>query len=416
MPLVAIDLGSSGVRAMAAKALGDDMFRVLGVEESSKYNCIDRGVITNTSNAGYMIGHVLRLLANRIGVDNLPTAFVTVGGRSMSIVQVSSRRDQGRKRPVHQALLEDMELECKTKIEAKYKEIVVLGLVPAFYSLDGVEQDARPTEDQRAEQVEACYIAFYGRRELETHLHKSFDQAGRSIEHCFVRPEALVSAFVCSDGVEDLQSGCAVIDFGAQTTSLSVFKCTSYLCNKVAALGSAHITRAIAQQGVPVTTAEQLKCQYGFASPGLVEKNLRLSIPNPQTGDVVFTSASLAAIIEGKLQEMLDPLLAELNTFEGRIKTLYITGGGSLLNGLVEYIQARTSIPVLYGSHCNLLDQNTDHEYYKPRYSSLVGTILLGQEYRMAHKDSPVKQPSLIDRIQEQTIILFTDESSIKNA
>ena len=37
LPLVAIDLGSDSVRAMAAERVGDDLFRVLGVEQSQKF-------------------------------------------------------------------------------------------------------------------------------------------------------------------------------------------------------------------------------------------------------------------------------------------------------------------------------------------------------------------------------------------
>ena len=46
LPLVAIDLGSDSVRAMAAERVGDDLFRVLGVEQSQRYKCIEQGVIT----------------------------------------------------------------------------------------------------------------------------------------------------------------------------------------------------------------------------------------------------------------------------------------------------------------------------------------------------------------------------------
>ena len=109
LPLVAIDLGSSGVRAMAAERLGADMLHILGVEESTKFPSVDRGVVTQSSNAGFMIGEVLRLLANRLNVPDLPTAFVLTGGRSMQIVQVFSKRDQIHKREVSQSLLEAME-------------------------------------------------------------------------------------------------------------------------------------------------------------------------------------------------------------------------------------------------------------------------------------------------------------------
>ena len=115
LPLVAIDLGSSGIRAMAASRIGADMLHILAVEQSTKFPCIDRGVVFQTSNAGFMIGEVLRLMANRLNLPDLPTAFVLLGGKSMQIAQVFSKRDQVHKREVSQRLLEEMEAECKNK-------------------------------------------------------------------------------------------------------------------------------------------------------------------------------------------------------------------------------------------------------------------------------------------------------------
>ncbi len=415
LPLVAIDMGSDGVRAMAAKKVGDDLFHILGAEQSHKYPSIEKGVVTQTSNAGYMISEVLRLLANRIKIDNLPTAFVTVGGKSMHIVHVLSKRDQIHAHPVSVQLLQSMEGECKRKLETKHPGLVVLGLVPAYFVLDGVEQEQVPTNDQPAVMVEAHYIAFYARKEVELQLQKSFDQAGRSIEQSFVRPEALLSAFALTDGEQILQDGCAVLDFGAQTTTLTIFKRTTYLFNQVVPLGGYNITRAIAQQGVSDATAEQLKCRYGFAAPSLVEKNLKLSIGNDVTGKVVFTSASLAGIIEQKLEEILAPLLPELTKYENRIETLYVTGGGSMLNGLVEYLQQRTVLRVMYGAHAGVLDTTTDPDFCQPVYSSLVGTLILGDGYRSDHKGAPIRKPSLVDRIKEITVDLFSDQENIYN-
>ena len=219
LPLVAIDLGSSSVRAMAASRIDHDMFHILGVEQSNKFPAVEKGVVTQSSNAGFMIGEVLRLLANRLNVQDLPTAFVLQGGRSMQIVQVFSKRDQIHKREVSQSLLEAMEEECKSKIEQRNPKVAVLGLIPAYYKLDGVEQEERPEPEQRATLVEAHYIAFVGYKELASQMQKSFAQAGKSSEKTFVRPEALLSVFAVEDGFSVLQDGCAVLDLGAQTTT-----------------------------------------------------------------------------------------------------------------------------------------------------------------------------------------------------
>jgi cell division protein FtsA len=414
LPLVAIDLGSDSVRAMAARRLAPDLFQILGVEERPQKLgnvCVEQGIITQSSNAGYVIAEVLKLLANRIGVDELPTAFICIGGQSMQIVAVHSRRDQARRKEISQELLDGMERECKEKIESRNPEVAVLGLVPSFFKLDGVEQDDMPGPEQRAALVEAHYIAFYGRKAIDTQLQKSFSQAGRSIEHAFVRPECLLSTFATCDGNHVLMSGCAVLDLGAQTTSLTVYKGGQYLLNKVVPKGGYHITRMLEQQGMSFATAEVLKRKYGCAAPQFVEKNVRLRIPaSPEIGgDIVIASNELAEAIEIKLQEIIAPLMEELKKVESRITTLYITGGGSMLAGMAEYIQSQTPVKVQYGAHNLLLHRDTDEKYLSPQYTSLVGTILLGQDYRDTHKNQPVQRPNFFERVKESTLDMFIE-------
>ena len=415
LPLVAIDLGSDSVRALAARRIAPDLFQILGVEERPQKIgnvCVEQGIITQSSSAGYVIAEVLKLLANRIGEAELPTAFISVGGQSMQIVAVHSRRDQVRKKEISQALLDEMEQECKQKIELRNPEVAVLGLVPSFFTLDGVEQDEMPGPEQRAALVEAHYIAFYGRKAIDQQLQKSFSQAARSIEHAFVRPECLLSTFATCDGNHVLMNGCAVLDFGAQTTSLTVYKGGQYLVNKVVPKGGYHITRMIEQRGLTFATAEALKKQYGCAAPDLVEKNVRLRVQAaPEIGgDIIISATELAETIELKLQEILTPLFAELQKIETRISTLYITGGASMLQGMAEYIQRHTSATVQYGAHNLLLHRDTEEKYLTPTYTALVGTILLGQDYRDSHKNQLVQKPGFFDRVKESTLDMFIDQ------
>ncbi len=413
---MALDLGSDSVRAMAARRIAPDLFQIIGVEERPQKMgnvCVEQGVITQSSNAGYVIAEVLKLLANRIGVDELPTAFLSIGGQSMQIVAVHSKRDQARRKEISQALLDEMELECKQKIELRNPEVAVLGLVPSYFKLDGVEQDETPSPGQRAALVEAHYIAFYGLKAIDTQLQKSFSQAGRSIEHAFVRPECLLSAFATCDGNHVLQDGCAVLDLGAQTTSLTVYKGGQYLINKVVPKGGYHVTRMLEQQGMSFNTAEVLKKQYGCASPAFVEKNVRLRIPAaPEIGgDMIITAQELAEAIELKLHEILAPLMEELKKVESRIKTLYITGGGSMMAGMADYIQTLTPVNVQYGAHNLLLHRDTEDKYLSPQYTSLVGTLLLGQDYRDNHKDQLVQKPGFFEKMKESTLDMFIDQN-----
>ncbi len=101
----------------------------------------------------------------------------------------------------------------------------------------------------------------------------------------------------------------------------------------------------------------------------------------------------------------------ELQKVESRINTLYITGGGSMLQGIAEYIQSKTSVRVQYGAHNLLLHNKTDEKYLSPEYTSLVGTILLGQDFRDNHKNQLVRKPGFFDRMKESTLDMFIDQN-----
>lgn len=412
VPLVAIDLGSHSIRAMAAELTENNMLRILGVESSSKFPCVERGIVCNTSNSGYTISEILKFLSNRIHVESLPSAFVCVGGRTMQVVPVCSKRDQVRKREVTQQLLDEMEKECKQKVEAHNSDVAVLDLVPYYYKLDGVEQDEQPTIEQRAAQIEAHFMAFVGKKDLEQKVIDSFNRSGKRMEHAYVRPDALLNVLTTE---EDTTKGCAILDMGAQTTTLTVYKGNQYLYNKVIAQGGYDITRDIEQLGISLAYAESLKCKYGFASANLVQKDQRFRIPavEPIRGEIVITSSELATIISNRLAQIINPLIDSLNSEDERFGVLYITGGGAMLQGVLQYIQSRTNISVMYGSHAAWLTPDTPDEMCMPTYSALVGTLLLGASYRKAH---PIATPNdnrkkIIDFLTEKTLEIFTEQS-----
>lgn len=410
VPLVAVDLGSHGVRAMAAEMTTGGLLRILGVETSNKFECVERGIVTNTSDAGFMINEVLKKLSNRVRVEALPSTFVCVGGRTMQVVAVHSTRDQVRRKEIAQPLLDAMEVECKQKIEARNPDVAVLDLVPYFYKLDGVEQEHQPTENQRAALVEAHFIAFVGKKELEQKIVDSFNRSAKRLEHIYVRPDALMNAITTD---EDMANGCAILDMGAQTTTLTVYKGNQYLYNKVVPLGGYDITRDIEQIGISLAYAEQLKCKYGYASADMVSTNHRFRLPAPTMpqGEVAVMATEIADIISARLEQMLTPLLDVLNAEASRFRVLYVTGGAAMLQGLVEYIQAKTSIPVMYGSHASWLTTDTPDEMCMPTYSSLVGTLLLGADYRNKHPEVTTSGEGILDIIKEKTLTIFTDQT-----
>jgi hypothetical protein len=80
-----------------------------------------------------------------------------------------------------------------------------------------------------------------------------------------------------------------------------------------------------------------------------------------------------------------------------------------MLQGMEEYIQSLTRVKVQYGAHNLLLHRDTEDQYLSPQYTSLIGTILLGQDYRDNHKNQLVRKPGFFEKMKDTTLDLFIE-------
>lgn len=412
-PLVAVDTGSSCFKAMAAEPLPNGALRILGVEQTTKFACMNRGQITNTSSAGYMIAEIMRFLSNRIGLVNevLPAAYTSIGGASMGVTSVSSRRCPGVSSSVH-AQLKSMREECESKIQRARPDLDLetVSLIPAYFELDNERYPVDLEPGVRAKNILGVYSAFYATRQVKESVYASFERSSKQLNASFARPQALLEALASE---EDEQMGLAIVDFGAETTTVTVYKDGVYLKNRVIPIGGKHITMDISQQGISLEHAEKLKLAYGYASASFLSSNPTFRIPSATGGDPVrLPLQMLTNIISSRLDEILDGVMKVLHDYEDTISVVYITGGASRLRGLDKYMASSTTIPVLYGSHADWLQDGTPQEWYGPEYSALVGTILLGKKHSDASvpPEKPTKFENARNVITTGVLNLFSGQ------
>ena len=124
---------------------------------------------------------------------------------------------------------------------------------------------------------------------------------------------------------------------------------------------------------------------------------------------VIVTLGNLSSIIACRVNEILMPLLAEVEKTEG-IGAIYLTGGASMLRGIVPFLKKKTSIPIEYGSHAQWLASDTEDEYYQPLYGPLIGTLLLGQVYREEHPDEEPQPQTVLGKFKKELTDLFGGE------
>jgi len=133
---------------------------------------------------------------------------------------------------------------------------------------------------------------------------------------------------------DDRQQGCALVDYGADTTTVSVFKNGLLRYLRVIPLGSDLITRDLATLlKIETDQAEQLKCTYGLCNMiGNQDSDETITINERKV-----SLKEIGDIIEARNEEIIRNVCAQIKASEYS-EVLYagivLTGGGSQLRQL----------------------------------------------------------------------------------
>lgn len=416
--LIAIDFGSSRISAMAAEVLENGAIRILS-EESKPSDDVKWGIVEKPTGASFKVSELLKLLKNSARMADISQVSVSVGAKSMKQQTVSISRFVGRPNIVTETLLADMLDECEKK--TLKPDIDIYDVIPVSYTLDGKRMD-EPV-GQNANQITAKYNIIYGHSIIKSELERCFDRTGIILEYNPLTVESL-STIVLEE--QEKEVGCALINFGATTTTLAVYHEGALQNLLVVPLGAKNITKDIQELGISEAHAERLKCLKGFALERLVENPMYVQIPSEEEGGspVRISTKFLSTIIEARLDEILQPIFEIIFKLPFSLDAgIVITGGGSKLNSIVEFITEKSGIYTRFGDHSEWLSDDTDERFYDPCYAQLIGTILLTNEYRKEHPveitiAEPDKKPKLPkkkfgEKITERIFDFFNDDNKL---
>lgn len=182
---------------------------------------------------------------------------------------------------------------------------------------------------------------------------------------------ALNNTFEVSLGkdLEEYNDGTVIIDVGAQTTKLLVYKNDGPIYTKEIAIGGGVITEEIQRQmGLNYQDAENLKSLGSSANGNVPEEVME--------------------IISNSLDIFCEEIKKALNFFlnassEDRIRHCFVTGGGSLLPGLVEALGGVLETKVQYLNPFKKITY--DKKSFSPEmisYIATCGCVVLGLAMR----------------------------------
>lgn len=362
--------------------------KILGLGHQ-KSRGIKSGVIVNLDQAEQAIRHAVESAERNAGmtVDSLITNVSS--GRLVSEVfsaDISLGGHAVEDRDVSQVLLAGAQ-------HALAPERSVVHSIPIGYSLDG-EHGISDPQGMVGDRLGVDMHVVTAENAPLRNLELCVNRAHLSVEGMVATPYAAGLATLVDD---EMQMGCACIDIGGGTTTLSVFIDGSFVFSDAIAIGGSHVTMDLARGlSTRLDDAEMIKVKFGSALLGSSDDEAMVTIPPIDEADrdapMQVSRAQLTRIIRPRVEETLEMIrdrLAKSGFAEAVGKRLVLTGGASQLNGMSEVARRVLSRNVRLGRPMGIAGMP---EMAKgPVFSTAVGLLIYPQIAKIENFSTPSK-------------------------
>ena len=246
------------------------------------------------------------------------------------------------------------------------------------------------------------FYKFAVKKNYTNTLSSLFKNLNIHIENYVPTPLSSSLATLNSD---DKLLGAICIDFGASSTSITLFENGKLIFMDAINVGGKNITNDIAR-GVStnIESAERLKTLYGsvISSPSDEYELIEIPMSNEPSKFKQINRSTINSIIKPRAEETLELIwqkLKEYNFHRKQIKNLILTGGGAILEGIAEYAQVIFDSNVRIGMPLSI--KGLDKKFINPQFSQTIGTILfnkLDYEIDFLRNEEKYKKNTVLSR------------------
>lgn len=217
----------------------------------------------------------------------------------------------------------------------------------------------------------------------------SVNRAGLVVGEMVLEQLAAAEAALTDD---DKEFGAALVDIGAETTGLVIYQRGAVQHTAVFALGGSHFTNDIAfGLRTPIPEAEKIKRGVGCASGlSLSEAERSELVDVPSVGGRPPRQLSrqiLCDILQPRAEEVLSHVADEIREsgWETQLSSgIVLTGGGSLLDGMVEIAEQVFDAPVRLGYPERDRFGGLIEDIQSPAWAAASGLCLMAQRAKSA--------------------------------
>lgn len=335
--IVAIELGSSKITGIAGRKNSDGSIHVLACAKEKSSSFIRKGVIYNLDKTAQSLTSIINQLEGALD-NSIGKVYIGVSGQSLRTVKNTVSRHLPDEVIISQELVDEI---IDENIQIPLIDMDILDVAPQEYKI-GNNLQTDPV-GVAGNHIEGRFLNIIARSTIKKNLIKCFEQAKIEIADYFIAP-IVTADVILMDSEKRL--GCALVDFGAETTTISVYKNNILRYLTVLPLGGNSITRDICTLQFEEEEAEEFKINYGNAidDPGEGEENEIYQL-NDETRAI--ERRQLNEIIEARVEEIIENVWNQilLSGYDDKLSAgIIITGGASNLKNLDEVIKKRTKI------------------------------------------------------------------------
>lgn len=365
--IVAFELGSSKVTGIAGQKKPDGSISVLALAKEKSSSFIRKGVVYNIDKTALCLSNIKKKLETQLKTQ-ITQVFVGVGGQSIRGVRNVVVKDL----PADTIITQEMAAELmETNRNLDYPDQKIIDLAEQEYHVDSQLQ--LDPVGIRASRLEGNYLNILERKSFFQNLNKCFESAGIRIVEMYLAPLALANAVLTE---AEKRSGCALVDLGADTTTVAVFYKNVLRHLAVIPLGSNNITKDIASLQMEDADAERMKLKYAsaYTDPADIDKTLQYPIDQ----DRQVESSKFIDIVEGRLTEIIVNVREQIPNeyYDKLLGGIILTGGGSNMKNIEKAFTIHTGIEKIRTAKFVTLSINSSNEAIKAHDGSM--NTLLG--------------------------------------
>lgn len=383
--IVAIEIGSSKIRGAIATRSLKGVVTVLGVDTEPLTGSVKRGFVVRPEEVASKVKRLITKLSNRIGTSKkIKQVYVGIGGQSLHAEDHMISRDFPEGTPITEEIIKHLQEEAR---EMPIAGADILEVVRTEVIVDDKPRMGR--EELVGSNLKMGLKLITAREDLKKSAARCF-QGNISVVRYI--PTALSTAYVALSN-EDRQAGVMLVDFGADTTTVSIYKDGLLRYLSTIPLGGQNITRDIMTLNVTEAEAESFKVRLGSAKTMGEESNITLR----GESNSEIKSLDLSKVVKARIEEIVANVNAHFDYAKCDRSTLgagmVIVGGAAKLSNLAELLAEKCDIRVRKGALRQDMLLDVASQSKSTDYLQILGLLYSGRENCVETTVKPVAEP-----------------------